>query len=218
MAPVMTKLKQNHKINRGTKNRCRRTLRFQSVLRRGERMAHAARAHVTWISAVIIVAVTVSCVTWLIASRETKPSGQVINVSNNSATDDHLILVKEWCEKNFSLDENKMWITVEQTGVYLVYVQLTYSLKNDGKSSSVDLSFYVDFKYPEGQEDYSGSFDTRPLSETEQDAHLSSFFLLHIKAKNSLAIKTHQKERIKYNDVQPFSSYITIIRYTDWSD
>ncbi|KAF7688659.1 uncharacterized protein si:dkey-220k22.3 [Silurus meridionalis] len=200
-------------------------------------MAHAARAHVTWISAVIMVAVTVSCVTWIIASRETKPSGQVINgtavweilknpsstahclckVSNNSATDDHLILVKEWCEKNFSLDENKMWITVEQTGVYLVYVQLTYSLKNDGKSSSVDLSFYVDFRYPEGQEDYSGSFDTRPLSETEQDAHLSSFFLLHIKAKNSLAIKTHQKERIKYNDVQPFSSYITIIRYTDWS-
>lgn len=51
--------------------RCRCTLCFQSVLRlrRGERMAHTARAHVPCLSAMIMVAITTSCITWLLVSK-----------------------------------------------------------------------------------------------------------------------------------------------------
>ncbi|XP_034156429.1 uncharacterized protein si:dkey-220k22.3 [Pangasianodon hypophthalmus] len=198
-------------------------------------MAHAARAHLTWMSAVIMVAVTASCLTWLIVSRE-KPSARIISGTlvadmfrlpsspehclfkvNTSAEDSRLAWVKEWNTDNIFLDENKTWISVAKPGVYLVYIQLTYSLKKDGNSSSVDLMLRVEFSYPEGKEEFSGAFDTRQLTEKEQDAHLSTFLLLQMRAGNRLSILAYPKDRMKYDDVRPFSSYIAIIRYADWS-
>lgn len=120
------------------------------------------------------------------------------------------------CANDISLDDSKMWITVEKQGVYLAYVQLTYSLKNDSKRSNVDLTLKVVFSYTEGTEEFTGAFDTRQFTETERDAHLSAFLLLHMKAGNRLSIQAHPNDMIKYNDIRPFSSYITIIRYADW--
>lgn len=128
-------------------------------------------------------------------------------------SDEYLGWMEEWCN-NISLDKSKMWITVQEPGVYLVYVQLTYSLRN---SSRVDLSMRVQFRYPEDEVEFIGAFDTRQHTEEQQDALLSKFFLLQMKAGNKLSIKAHPKERIKYTDVRPFSSYITIIRYADLS-
>lgn len=132
---------------------------------------------------------------------------------HDNKTDEYLRWEQVW-SANISLDENKNWMTVKEPGVYLVYVQLTYSLKN---SSRVDLSMCVEFGFPEGTEEFAGAFDTRQPTEKEQDAHLSKFFLLHMKAGNRLSITARPKERIKYKDVRPFSSFITIVRYADWS-
>ncbi|XP_060719576.1 uncharacterized protein si:dkey-220k22.3 [Tachysurus vachellii] len=195
-------------------------------------MAHAARAHVTWMSAVIIVAVTVSCVTWLIVSRETRviilngtsvadmfrfPASRaycLCKVINNTEKDEYLRWKKMWCD-NISLNEsNNIWMTVQETGVYMVYVQLTYGLKT---SSRVDLSMILEFSYAEGTEEFTGAFDTRQPTENEQDAHLSKFFLLKMKAGNRLSIKAYPKDMIKYDDHHPFTSFVTIVRYADWS-
>lgn len=116
---------------------------------------------------------------------------------------------------NVSLDD-KTWITVEKQGVYLVYVQLTYSLKNTLKLSTVDLMLNVVIWYPDQTEELSGAFETRQISEKETDAHLSAFILLKMDSKERLSIQAHPKAMIKYNDIRPFSSYITIIRYADW--
>lgn len=197
-------------------------------------MAQAARAHVTWLCAVIIVAVTVSCLTWLIVSRETKvrilngmsvadmfrvpASGahclfKVKKTDTFSEKDEHLSWEEMW-SANISLDESKTWMTVQEAGVYLVYVQLTYSLTN---SSRVDLSIIVEFNYAEGEDEIIAAFDTRQPTEKEQDAHLSKFFLLQMKAGNRLSIIARPKDRLKYDDARPFSSYITMVRYADWS-
>ncbi|TSK14481.1 hypothetical protein Baya_0464 [Bagarius yarrelli] len=138
---------------------------------------------------------------------------QVKKKETFSETDEHLSWEEMW-SANISLDESKTWMTVQEAGVYLVYVQLTYSLTN---SSSVDLSMGVEFSYAEREDEFIGAFDTRQATEKEQDAHLSKFFLLHMKAGNRLAIKAHPKERLKYDDVRPFSSYITIVQYADRS-
>lgn len=74
----------------------------------------------------------------------------------------------------------------------------------------------VKFRYPENTEEFSGAFETHQLTEKERDAHLSAFILLKMESKNELSIQAHPKQMIKYNDIRPFSSYITIIRYADW--
>lgn len=132
--------------------------------------------------------------------------------------DKRLAWDRKWGSKNFTLDESKMQIKVEEQGVYLIYIQLTYSLKKDENSTSVDLTLNVEFNYDESQEEFAGAFDTRELREKEEDAHLSTFILLPMKAGNSLSILATPKERIKYNDVRPVSSFISIIRYADLSD
>ncbi|KAG7314705.1 hypothetical protein KOW79_022008 [Hemibagrus wyckioides] len=137
----------------------------------------------------------------------------LFKVIHDNKTDEYLRWEEVW-NANISLEGNKKWMTVHESGVYLVYVQLTYSLKN---SPRVDLSMRVEFGYPEGMEEFIGAFDTRQPTDKEQDAHLSKFFLLHMKDGNRLSIKARPKERIKYNDVRPFSSFITIVRYADWS-
>lgn len=131
--------------------------------------------------------------------------------------DKRLAWDNKWGSKNFTLDESKMRIKVKEQGVYLIYIQLTYSLKKDEKSTSVDLTLNVEFNYDESQEEFAGAFDTRELREKEEDAHLSTFILLPMKAGNSLSILATPKERIKYNDVRPVSSFISIIRYADLS-
>ncbi|XP_017314913.1 uncharacterized protein si:dkey-220k22.3 isoform X2 [Ictalurus punctatus] len=200
-------------------------------------MAHTARAHVTWMSAVIMVAVTASCVTWLIVSKETIPRVKIINGTSmanmfrvppstaqhcllkvhNSTNGNHLAWEEEGCVENFSLNDDKTSITVKEPGVYLVYVQLTYSLKKDGNSSNIHLNLTVEFTYTEDKVEFNGAFDNRQLTEKEQDAHLTAFFLLKMTAGNKLSIIAYPKNRIKYDDVRPFSSYITIVRYADLS-
>lgn len=118
-----------------------------------------------------------------------------------------------WCD-NISLNERNIWMTVQEAGVYLVYVQLTYGLKT---SSRVDLSMILEFSYAESTDEFTGAFDTRQPTEKEQDAHLSKFFLLKMKAGNRLSIKAYPKDMIRYDDDRPFTSYVTIVRYADWS-
>lgn len=141
-------------------------------------------------------------------------------VNTTFTKDKHLAWVKEsgTDHGNVFLDDSKMWITVGKQGVYLVYVQLTYSLKKDANSSRVDLMFYMEFNYTDGTEEFTAAFDTRQLTEKETDAHLSAFLLFDMEAGNRLSITAHPKEMIKYNDISPFSSYITIIRYADLQD
>lgn len=141
----------------------------------------------------------------------------MLNDSADGQSTEGLAWENVWDSKNFLLDKSKTWIKVEEQGVYLVYVQLTYSLKKDGKSNSVDLTLKVEFNYTESKEEFTGAFDTRELREKEQDAKLSTFILLHMEAGNSLSILATPKERIKYDDVRPFSSFISIIRYADLS-
>ncbi|KAK3527678.1 hypothetical protein QTP86_033573 [Hemibagrus guttatus] len=144
----------------------------------------------------------------------------LFKVIHNNESDEHLRWEEVW-SANISLDESKIWMTVKEAGVYLVYVQLTYSLRNSSRvdlnSYRVDLSMRVEFSYDEGKDEFTGAFDTRQPTEKSQDAHLSKFFLLHMKAGNRLSIKASPKKRITYNDVRPFSSFITIVRYADWS-
>ncbi|XP_053340850.1 uncharacterized protein si:dkey-220k22.3 [Clarias gariepinus] len=202
-------------------------------------MAHAARAH--WISSFIMMAVTAFCITWIIISRkEIKPSTSKINgtlledlfknlpskafslfkVKNSTAEKNLLVWEKEEDVNNFSLNESKTLIKVEEQGVYLCYVHLTYSLEKDGDLSSkelVDLSWVMTINFPESTEDFVGAFDTRQLTEKEQDVQLSGFFLLHFKAGNTLFISSPSRMRINTNISKPFSSYITFVRIADWS-
>lgn len=122
------------------------------------------------------------------------------------------------CANNISLDDSKKWITVGKQGVYLVYVQLTYSLKKDANSDSVDLSLNLEFRYTEDGKELAAAFDTRQLTEKETDGHLSAFLLLDMMAGNQLSVVAEPKKRIKDNDISPFSTYTTIIRYADLWD
>lgn len=141
----------------------------------------------------------------------------VWNPVHNSTNGNHLAWEEEGCVENFSLNDDKTSITVKEPGVYLVYVQLTYSLKKDGNSSNIHLNLTVEFTYTEDKVEFNGAFDNRQLTEKEQDAHLTAFFLLKMTAGNKLSIIAYPKNRIKYDDVRPFSSYITIVRYADLS-
>ncbi|XP_036436318.1 uncharacterized protein si:dkey-220k22.3 isoform X2 [Colossoma macropomum] len=202
-------------------------------------MAHIARTHASWISALVVVAICASCVTWLCVTRfPQNPRGSIISetfaahmlrVYRNESLkaqgifkvdgcqDVHLAWEEECCVSHLFLDRNKTWITVKETGIYLIYVHVTYGLKKG--NASVDLQLFVDFNYTGNNEmekqELAAVFDTRQLTENEQDASLSAFLLLNMKAMEKLSVRAFPKNQIKCADIRPFSSYISIIRYAD---
>lgn len=136
----------------------------------------------------------------------------------NITTKDDLAWIKDSCGDNVYLDESKTTITVRERGVYLAYVQLTYKLRKTALQSDLNLNLrlLVKFNYDEATDDFSAAFDTRQLTEKDTDSHLSAFILLKMNPNNSFSVSAEPKERIRYDDIRPFSSYITIIQYADW--
>ncbi|KAL7838196.1 hypothetical protein AOLI_G00266000 [Acnodon oligacanthus] len=130
---------------------------------------------------------------------------------------DLLTWEEECCVNHLILDENKTWITVKEKGIYLIYVHVTYDLIGNG---IVDLQLFVNFSYTgkEGMEhqETAADFDTRELTETAQDASLSAFLLLNMRPMEQLSVKVSAINLINYDDTRPFSTYISIIRYSDW--
>ncbi|XP_072548881.1 uncharacterized protein [Salminus brasiliensis] len=131
---------------------------------------------------------------------------------------DHLTWAEEFQNSNLILDPSRKWIIVEERGVYLIYLQVTYTSKivNTLNSDTLNLELFVDFNYTEGKQEFSAAFDTQKLTENTQEAHLSIFFLLHMNPKEKLAVRAYPVDKISNDNTRPISSYITIVRYADW--
>ncbi|XP_076869608.1 uncharacterized protein LOC143519742 [Brachyhypopomus gauderio] len=135
---------------------------------------------------------------------------------NSSCADGRLTWAEEWQSSQLYLDSNHTWITVKEQGFYLIYMQVTYVLRganDDSRMSPVDLSLILDYRYAQGEQEFAAAFDTRPLMDKVQDAHLGNFLLLRLNAGEQVSVRAQPKERIKYNDIRPFSSYLTMVRY-----
>ncbi|XP_037389143.1 uncharacterized protein si:dkey-220k22.3 isoform X2 [Pygocentrus nattereri] len=131
--------------------------------------------------------------------------------------DNFLTWEEECCVSHIILDQNKKWITVKEKGIYLIYVHVTYGLKGNG---TVELRLFVNFNYTGNggmaRQETAADFDTRELTEKEQDASLSAFLLLNMRPMEQLSVHVSAKDLINYNDIRPFTNYISIIRYADW--
>ncbi|KAK1787902.1 hypothetical protein P4O66_016381 [Electrophorus voltai] len=146
----------------------------------------------------------------------TSKAHYLLKVKNSSA-DSRLTWNEEWKNSQFYLDSDQAWLTVKEQGFYLLYMQVTYGLKGtdlDKGVSSADLSLIVDYRYKQGEQEFAAAFDTRPLTDREQDAHLHNFLLLRMRAGEQLSVRAQPKERIKYSDIRPISSYLTMVSFS----
>ncbi|KAL6463760.1 hypothetical protein MHYP_G00281510 [Metynnis hypsauchen] len=197
-------------------------------------MANIARTQASWISALVVVAISASCVTWLCVTRTSRGvitdafAAHLLRVYQNASNkaqgifkvdgyqDKLLTWEEECCVSHLILDRNKTWITVKEKGIYLIYVHVTYGLKGNGRK---DLRLIVNFNYTGDkgmeQQEIAADFDTRELTETEQDASLSAFLLLNMSPMEQLSVRVSEENLIK-RDIRPFTNYISIIRYADW--
>ncbi|KAG9281735.1 hypothetical protein AMEX_G297 [Astyanax mexicanus] len=228
-------------------------------------MSHAARSYASWISALVFVAITSSCVTWLSVQRnkvahsehcsEFKPRRGIINgtfldkllrdyqnvsrkahglfkvykpknsslagteeINIGENAEDHekdrLVWAEEFHASNIVLNSSNKWISVKERGVYLIYLQVTFDLNliND----SVDLELIVDFAWNDnGIQEFAAVYDTRKHTKKNEEAHLSTFLLLHMNAQDRLAVRANPNDKIQYTDTRPITSYITIVKYAD---
>ncbi|XP_035382711.1 uncharacterized protein si:dkey-220k22.3 [Electrophorus electricus] len=201
-------------------------------------MVHTVRAHACWMSVAVTIGVIASTLTWVYVTRGYEIFGRGINNGScipdslctskahyllkvkNSSADSRLTWNEEWENSQFYLDSDQAWLTVKEQGFYLLYMQVTYGLKGtdlDKGVSSADLSLIVDYRYKQGEQEFAAAFDTRPLTDREQDAHLHNFLLLRMRAGEQLSVRAQPKERIKYSDIRPISSYLTMVRSPDVS-
>ncbi|XP_062845273.1 uncharacterized protein si:dkey-220k22.3 [Trichomycterus rosablanca] len=133
----------------------------------------------------------------------------------NTTEDGLLVWEDEWRASKILLDETETWITVKERGVYLIFIQVTYALVKDGDSTTVDLKVIVDLNFTENRQQFAAAFDTRHLSSADQDAHLTSLFLIEMKAGEKISVSASPKKWIS-TEPRPFCSFITIVRYADW--
>ncbi|XP_066509140.1 uncharacterized protein si:dkey-220k22.3 [Hoplias malabaricus] len=202
-------------------------------------MLHLPRAHAGWSCALVFVAIVSSWVTWLCVQRTASNQNRcnIINstdvprlfggykntsyktigtykVNNYGSHDGRLVWNEECCNRPIKLEQNQTWITVTERGIFLIHLQVTFGLQKG--NNTVDLQLFVDFNYTEGDQEYAAAFETRKLTDNEKDAQLSIFLLLKMNASDSLSVRTHPENLVKYKEEQPFSSYISIIKYADW--
>ncbi|KAI4877410.1 hypothetical protein NFI96_011709, partial [Prochilodus magdalenae] len=195
---------------------------FEHLAETCRSMAHIARTQTGWISALVVVAITSSCVTWLFVQKvrtwcsltDTRTQSDLAYVLH--CQDELLAWEEECCSEHLILEQNQTLITVKEKAVYLIYLQVTYSLKKG--NDSIDLQLFVDFNFTESSkpQELLAAFDTRKLTEQEQDARLSAFFLLNMQAMEKLSVRALPKNQTKCAENQPFSSYISIVKYADW--
>lgn len=134
----------------------------------------------------------------------------------NTTTEGRLLWESEWrVTGQIFLDETETWITVKERGVYLIFIQVTYNLEKDGNNTTVDINFIVDFNFTDGKQQFDAAFDTRQVN-SKQDAHLTSLLLIEMEAGEKISVLALPKETIDLTS-RPLSSFITIVRYSDWS-
>ncbi|KAK7164600.1 hypothetical protein R3I94_003094 [Phoxinus phoxinus] len=200
--------------------------------------ARAARAHIIWTSIALVLILIASCLTYVFMS---KVSGyQRISIVNVSAiesmfrhqvsrekwllkacnhTDNRLVWDDEW-EKHRNqndsiLDHNKTWMVIREKGVYLVYIQANFVLKQKNSESTVELKLLVDINYGENPEIFSAAHDTQVVNvNTSPDAKLNTFLLMYMQSTNQLSVRVFPSDLVNY-DSEPFSTFITIVKWAD---
>ncbi|XP_051965859.1 uncharacterized protein si:dkey-220k22.3 [Xyrauchen texanus] len=204
-------------------------------------MAHTARVHFIWTSIALAVILIATCLTYFFLSKV--PECQRVNIVSAtesmlfkhqrsrehwllkahscSQTDGSLMWENEWeGHRNESeiLDHTGKWIVIQESGVYLVYIQVNFKLKTHSNSSSptsVELKLLVHFNYGENTQMFAAAHDTQMVNaNTVQDAKLNAFLLMYMKSTNQLSVRTFPSDMVNI-DSRPFSTYITILKWSD---
>ncbi|XP_051521843.1 uncharacterized protein LOC127422390 [Myxocyprinus asiaticus] len=205
-------------------------------------MARTARAHFVWTSiASIVVILIASCLTYVFLSKMTEcqrvnivsatenmfkhqPSREhwLLKAYSCSQADGRLMWENEWeghrNESESIQDHTGKWIVIQESGVYLVYIQVNFKLKTHSNSSSptsVELKLLVDLNYGESTQMFAAAHDTQMVNaNTVQDAKLNTFLLMNMKSTNQLSVRAFPSDMVNI-DSRPFSTYITILKWSD---
>ncbi|XP_058632211.1 uncharacterized protein si:dkey-220k22.3 isoform X2 [Onychostoma macrolepis] len=202
--------------------------------------ARAARAHIIWTSIALVFILTASCLTYVLMPKV--PGCQRISIVNDSAiesmfrqglsrehwlftargynpTDDCLIWEDEWhgySDKTASiLDHTNMLMVIREKGVYLVYIQVNFQLNlQKDNSSTVELKILVDFISDGEKQLFAAAQDTQVVTDSPQDAKLNTFLLMKMQPTSQLSVRVFPSQSVNCKP-QPFSSFITIIKWAD---
>ncbi|XP_026067223.1 uncharacterized protein LOC113049257 [Carassius auratus] len=206
--------------------------------------ARANRAHIIWTSIALGFILIASCLTYVFMSKVSGCRISIVNGSiiesmfsrkydhpisqehwllkarGYNQTNDYLIWEDEWHgyrNKNESvLDHTKMSMIVREKGVYLVYIQVNFQLDPQKiTDSTVELKILVYFTSDGEEQLFAAAQDTQVVIDSDlQDAKLNTFLLMKMQPKSQLSVRVFPSEFVNCKP-QPFSSFITIIKWAD---
>ncbi|XP_016310604.1 uncharacterized protein LOC107664525 [Sinocyclocheilus anshuiensis] len=206
--------------------------------------ARAARAHIIWTLIALVFILIASCLTYVFMSKVSGCQRiRIVNVSaiesmfsrkyvhqvsqehwlltarGYNQTGDCLIWEDEWHgyrDKNESiLDHTNMSMIIREKGVYLVYIQVNFQLNPQKNSSStVELKILVYFSSDGEKQLFAAAHDTQVVIDSPQDAKLNTFLLMKMQPTSQLSVRVFPSEFVNCTP-QPFSSFITIIKWAD---
>lgn len=101
---------------------------------------------------------------------------------------------------------------IREKGVYLVYIQVNFQLNST--NSTVELKILVDFSSDGKKQLFAAAHDTQVVINPHQEAKLNTFLLMKMQPTSQLSVRVFPSKFVNF-DPQPFSSFITIVKWAD---